>query len=147
MKNIKAKESKQKNMLNKSQYKFLKEFNKATKRTANNRLSLNKLEKLVSKYDDLIPGNKFDNNNPEDKLEGRMLEALIFARLDDSGMKGFVIAPFDDGSYSLTPKALEEIEKYKHSKESSIISPRLSNALSIISIIISVIALILEINK
>lgn len=138
-------------MITKWQYKFLKKFiylsnKKRISKSPSKKLPRETFAKLLSKYPQLNPANPFVNNeNSGDYLEGVFLENYINdCYLEEIGLKDIIT--HNNSAYEITQKGLSAIDEYRREYTSKIKMPIIAICVSVLSIIISIIALFLPIK-
>ena len=130
-------------MITKVQYKFLKKFLKISK---HKNIHVKYFAKLLAKHSQLNPANPFVNNeDSSDYLEGALLENFINdCYLEEVGLKDIVM--YNNSRYEITQKGLSAIDEYRREYTSKIKLPIISICVSVLSIIISIIALFLTVK-
>ena len=138
-------------MITKEQYKFLKEFNKLAERNAKKdvvlkqynraKVSFEQLERVLEKHNKLIPskpyGFKYDD---DDSLDDALRENIYLSSyLEECGLGNLIIKNVD--YYAITQNGRIEMYNYRIERFSKIKLPIIAIGVSILSLILSFIAL------
>lgn len=109
-------------MLSEAQYIFLIEFMKKAKECKNKNATLNffnrekmdveTLKNLFVSHSELFPAEPYNENNPDDKLDGNMLIKYIREYIERVGLDECIIY-FEPDHFGISAKGLEEISEYK----------------------------------